>query len=142
MSDVAVRPSWRQRLSPHSFRGKFILVVGAAVLFDMLMGGGIALWNVQRLSRDAAEQVGAGLTKASREYPQTYVDATALRADPFLRAVGELLVFPDGHFVLEVVDQSATGLEGLTPVGTRHGDDDGEVTDAQIPHAVDRRERP
>jgi len=87
MSDVAIHPSWRQRLSPRSFRGKFILVVGAAVLFDMLLGGGIALWNVQRLSRDAAEQVGAGLTKASREYLQTYVDATALRADLLLDRV-------------------------------------------------------
>ncbi|MDE1995897.1 MAG: hypothetical protein KGI75_25585, partial [Rhizobiaceae bacterium] len=37
------------RFSPRSFRAKFMLVVGAAVLFDLLLGGGIAIWNVQRL---------------------------------------------------------------------------------------------
>ena len=44
------------RFTRHSFRAKFILVVGAAVLFDLLLSGGIAIWNVQRLSRDATEQ--------------------------------------------------------------------------------------
>lgn len=81
MTNGAVSPPWYRRFSPRSFRAKFILVVGAAVLFDLLVGGGIALWNVQRLSRDAAQQVGNGLTKASREYLQTYIDATALRAN-------------------------------------------------------------
>ncbi len=74
-------------LSPRSFRAKFILVVGAAVLFDLLLGGGIAIWNVQHLSRDAANQVGEGLTQANQEYLKTYIDTTALRADLLLEQV-------------------------------------------------------
>ncbi|MHA6645291.1 SpoIIE family protein phosphatase [Mesorhizobium sp. A623] len=74
-------------LSRRSFRAKFILVVGAAVLFDMLLGGGIAIWNVQRLSHDAAQQVGDGLTQANEEFLQTYIDTTALRADLLLERV-------------------------------------------------------
>ena len=75
------------RFSHRSFRAKFILVVGAAVLFDLLLGGGIAIWNVQRLSRDAAQQVGEGLTQANKEFLQTYIDTTALRADLLLERV-------------------------------------------------------
>src|SRR5690349_24294123 len=63
-------------------------------------------------------------------------------ADPLLGAVGERLVLPDGHLVLEVVDQLAAGVEGLAAVGAGHGHDDGQVSDAQIPHAVHGRERP
>lgn len=74
-------------LAPRSFRAKFVLVVGAAVLFDLLLSGGLALWNVQRLSRDAAVEVGEGLTSASQEYLRTYVDATAVRADLLLDRV-------------------------------------------------------
>jgi len=69
------------RFSRHSFRAKFILVVGAAVLFDLMLAGGIAIWNVQRLSRDATEQVGAGLEKATTEYLQNYIDTTAERTN-------------------------------------------------------------
>ncbi|EHK53107.1 hypothetical protein MAXJ12_31904 [Mesorhizobium alhagi CCNWXJ12-2] len=65
----------------HSFRAKFLLVVGGAVLFDLLIGGGIALWNVNRLSSDATRQVGLGLTKATGEYLQNYVGTTAERTD-------------------------------------------------------------
>lgn len=67
--------------SLRSFRAKFVLVVGAAVVFDLLLSGGIALWNVQRLSQDATEQVGDGLTKATEEYVDAYINATAVRAD-------------------------------------------------------------
>ena len=74
-------------LSPRSFRAKFVLVVGAAVLFDLLLSGGLALWNVQRLSRDAAVEVGEGLTSASQEYLKTYIDSTAVRADLILDRV-------------------------------------------------------
>src|SRR4051812_526807 len=50
---VAAAPSRRPRwFAPRSFRTKFILVVGAALLFDLLLSGGIALWNVMRLGRD------------------------------------------------------------------------------------------
>ena len=54
---------------------------GAAVIFDLVVGSGIAIWNVQRLSRDAAQQVGQGLTEATEEYLDTYIETTALRAD-------------------------------------------------------------
>ena len=49
--------SW-PRLRLDSFRAKFVLVVGGAVLFDLLVSGGVALWNVNRLSqrRDAADR--------------------------------------------------------------------------------------
>lgn len=65
----------------NSFRAKFLIVVGGAVLFDLLVGGGVALWNVNRLSRDATRQIESGLTKASQEYLQNYIETTALRAD-------------------------------------------------------------
>ncbi|MEO3389442.1 SpoIIE family protein phosphatase [Mesorhizobium sp. CAU 1741] len=72
------------RFSPRSFRAKFILVVGAAVLFDLIMAGGIAIWNVQRLSQDVSEQVDTGLTDANEEFLQTYIQTTALRANLLL----------------------------------------------------------
>jgi phosphoserine phosphatase RsbU/P len=64
-----------------SFRAKFLLVVGGAVLFDLIIAGGIALWNVNRLSSDATQQVGVGLTKATGEYLQNYVGTTAERTN-------------------------------------------------------------
>jgi len=82
MSDSAlspVRPKFLRGLS--SFRAKFLLVVGGAVLFDLLIGGGIAIWNVNRLSNDATEQVGFGLTNATTEYLQKYIETTAERTN-------------------------------------------------------------
>ncbi len=49
------------RLGLRSFRAKFVLVVGSAVLFDLLVTGGLALWNVQELSATRAAEVGRGL---------------------------------------------------------------------------------
>ncbi|MDR9771686.1 SpoIIE family protein phosphatase [Rhizobium hidalgonense] len=69
------------------FRTKFILVVGGAVLFDLLVSGGLALWNVQRLSRDATLEVGQGLEAASQEYIRTYADSTAAQVSLLLRQV-------------------------------------------------------
>ena len=82
-------PNERQfgRFSLRSFRAKFILVVGAAVLFDLALAGGIGIWNVQRLSKDATQQVGEGLTTATEDYLQTYIDTTALRADLLIERV-------------------------------------------------------
>jgi sigma-B regulation protein RsbU (phosphoserine phosphatase) len=74
-------------LSLSSFRAKFILVVGAAVIFDLLLAGGVAIWNVQNLSRDANRTVGDGLTEASREYLETYIETTTRRADLLLSQV-------------------------------------------------------
>ena len=69
------------RFGLRSFRAKFVLVVGGAVLFDLLVSGGLALWNVNRLSRDATQQVGLGLTKATSEYLHNYIETTAERTD-------------------------------------------------------------
>jgi phosphoserine phosphatase RsbU/P len=75
---TAQRRSWFQ---PKSFRTKFILVVGAAVVFDLLLSGGVALWNVSRLSHDASKEIQHGLQKASKEYLENYIETTALRAN-------------------------------------------------------------
>lgn len=75
------------RFSRHSFRAKFILVVSAAVLFDLILAGGVAIWNVQRLSKDATEKVAQGLTTATEEYLRTYIDTTALRTELLLDQV-------------------------------------------------------
>ncbi|GAA0783557.1 HAMP domain-containing protein [Roseibium denhamense] len=72
------------KFSRHSFRAKFMLVVGAAVVFDLMMGGGIAIWNVQRLSKDATRQVSAGLTSTMEDYLRTYIETTALRTNLLL----------------------------------------------------------
>ena len=90
-----------------SFRAKFILVVGAAVVFDLLLAGGVAVWNVNNLSRDAAKTVGDGLTEASREYLDTYIEATARRADLLLSQVhSEVTTLANSMQVL--IDNPAT----------------------------------
>ncbi|WP_081160426.1 SpoIIE family protein phosphatase [Ensifer aridi] len=75
------------RLGARSFRAKFILVVGGAVLFDLLVTGGLALWNVQRLSRDATAQVGEGLERANEDYIRSYAETTAARVNLLLDQV-------------------------------------------------------
>ena len=75
------------RFGLHSFRAKFVLVVGGAVLFDLLVSGGLALWNVQTLSRDATSEVGEGLTAANQEYILSYANSTASRVDLLLDRV-------------------------------------------------------
>ncbi|PDT31034.1 hypothetical protein CO660_06890 [Rhizobium sp. L9] len=81
------RESSKRPVGLSSFRAKFILVVGGAVLFDLLVSGGLALWNVQRLSRDATLEVGQGLEAASQEYIRTYADSTAAQVNLLLRQV-------------------------------------------------------
>ncbi|WP_026621935.1 phosphoserine phosphatase RsbU/P (plasmid) [Ensifer sp. WSM1721] len=75
------------RLGLRSFRAKFVLVVGGAVLFDLLVTGGLALWNVQRLSRDAAAEVGRGLEEASQDFIRSYAETTAARVNLLLNQV-------------------------------------------------------
>ena len=98
------------RFGLRSFRAKFLLVVGSAVLFDLLVSGGLALWNVNRLSRDATEQVGLGLTKATSEYLQNYIATTAERTDLLIDQEIDLAIevlerslelFPGGDLVIE-----------------------------------------
>ncbi len=75
------------RFGLRSFRAKFVLVVGGAVLFDLLVSGGLALWNVQRLSRDATSEVGQGLTTANQDYIRSYANSTAAQVDLLLDRV-------------------------------------------------------
>ncbi|RWK05918.1 SpoIIE family protein phosphatase [Mesorhizobium sp.] len=75
------------RFGLRSFRAKFVLVVGGAVLFDLLLSGGLALWNVQKLSRDATSEVGEGLTTANQEYIRSYAESTASSVDLLLDRV-------------------------------------------------------
>ena len=67
-----------------SFRTKFIALIGGAVLLSLLLGGGVALWNVQRLSHDASVEIESGLSKATEQYLTRYIDMTAQRADLML----------------------------------------------------------
>ncbi len=83
-SETSTYPTKGWSLRPRTFRAKFILVVGGALLADLLLAGGIALWNVQRLSMNAIQQVGQGLEKASTEYLQNYLDTTVERTDLLL----------------------------------------------------------
>ena len=82
-TDVIRRP-W---FVPKSFRWKFILVVGGAVLFDLLISGSVALWNVQRLGEDASQKIRDGLEVANREYLENYIQTTALRANQMVYRV-------------------------------------------------------
>jgi sigma-B regulation protein RsbU (phosphoserine phosphatase) len=75
------------RFGLRSFRAKFVLVVGGAVLFDLLVSGGLALWNVQRLSRDATAEVGQGLERANQDYIRSYAEGTAARVNLLLDQV-------------------------------------------------------
>jgi sigma-B regulation protein RsbU (phosphoserine phosphatase) len=86
-----------RRLGFGSFRAKFVLVVGGAVLFDLLVSGGLALWNVRQLSNDATEEVGRGLKRANEDYIHSYADATAARV----------------NLVLDQVDANVRALAGV-----------------------------
>ncbi|WP_415714476.1 SpoIIE family protein phosphatase [Roseibium sp.] len=120
VQEVTSEPAAKQdpprigRFSRHSFRAKFILVVSAAVLFDLMLAGGVAIWNVQRLSKDATEKVGTGLTRATEEYLQTYIDTTALRTDLLLDQVFSEVEALGGS-MQTLIDNPETGTEvGLT----------------------------
>jgi sigma-B regulation protein RsbU (phosphoserine phosphatase) len=84
---VINQPASSGGFSLSSFRAKFVLVAGAAVLFNLLLSSGVAIFNVQRLSEDVASQVGEGLTSVNEEYLRTYIETTAQRADLLLDGV-------------------------------------------------------
>jgi sigma-B regulation protein RsbU (phosphoserine phosphatase) len=63
-----------------SFRTKFIALIGTAVLLSLLLSGGVALWNVHQLSRDASREIEQGLSEATEQYLTRYIDMTAQRA--------------------------------------------------------------
>lgn len=115
-SDPASAARWR--FPALSFRLKFILVVGAAVLFDLLLSGGIALWNVNRLSNDATRQIESGLTKASEEYLRNYIETTALRSEAVLaQAFAEVGALAESmqSLIDQPVAQKAIG-DALAPI--------------------------
>jgi sigma-B regulation protein RsbU (phosphoserine phosphatase) len=72
---------------PRSFRTKFMLVVGLAVLFTLAVSVLIALWTIDRLARDSTREVEQGLTNANQEYLRNYIDTTALRTEALLEGV-------------------------------------------------------
>ena len=78
-SDAASLPAKASFLS--SARTRFIALVGALVILSLLVGGVVALWNVNKLSRDASSEIESGLTKANEEYLTRYIDMTAQRAN-------------------------------------------------------------
>lgn len=91
-----------------SFRTKFIALMGGAVLLSLLLGGGVALWNVQRLSRDASAEIESGLTKASEQYLTRYIDMTAQRADlMFARTFDQVNAL--AQFGQSLIDQPELG---------------------------------
>lgn len=69
------RPWWR------GFRAKFFMLVGGAVAFDLIAAGGVALWNLNTLSRDAEAELEAGLTSATQEYLDNLASTTAIRVN-------------------------------------------------------------
>ena len=54
-SEAASLPTKTSFLS--SARTRFIALVGALVILSLLVGGVVALWNVNKLSRDASSEV-------------------------------------------------------------------------------------
>ncbi|NYT29186.1 SpoIIE family protein phosphatase [Rhizobium sp. WYCCWR 11128] len=104
-----------------SFRAKFILVVGGAVLFDLLVSGGLALWNVQRLSRDATLEVGQGLEAASQEYIRTYADSTAAQVSLLLRQVHNDVSTLAGVLQAQIDDPERNSVVGAAIARTSPG---------------------
>ena len=87
-----------------SFRTKFIALIGSAVLLSLLLSGGVALWNVRQLSRDASKEIQSGLTDATEEYLSRYIEMTAQRADlMFARTFDQLKAL--GQFGQSLIDR-------------------------------------
>ena len=91
-----------------SFRAKFVALIGSAVLLSLLLGGGVALWNVQKLARDASAEIETGLSQATEGYLRSYIDMTAQRADlMFQRTFDQLNAL--AQFTQRMVDEPALG---------------------------------
>ena len=89
------------RFSLRSFRAKFVLVVGAAVVFDLALSGGVSIWNMQRLSQDARDQITEGLTRSTEGFLQTHVETTVSQADLLLERVhSEVTMLANGMQLL------------------------------------------
>ena len=87
----------KSALTLGSFRTKFILVVGAAVVFDLVLSGGVSIWNMQRLSEDARGEISEGLTESTEQFLETYLLANTAQADLLIEQVhSELTVLANG----------------------------------------------
>lgn len=94
----ALLPRMKFQNSLSSFRFKFIGLIALAVLISLLGSGGVALWNVKKLSNDASAEIGSGLRKASEEYVARYIDMTAQRANlMFARSFDQLYMLAEFH---------------------------------------------
>src|SRR5487761_1705305 len=56
--------------------------------------------------------------------------------DPLVGTVAEVLVLPDGHARLDLVDQGVTAVQRLGPVRAGHRTHDREVAHHQVAHPV------
>lgn len=99
-----------------SFRAKFILVVGAAVFFDLMLAGGVSIWNMQRLSKETVREIGVGLTESTEQFLQTYVDMTVSQADLLIdRVHSEITMLANGMQTLidhpDIKDRIGAAIE-------------------------------
>ena len=104
------------RFSLRSFRAKFVLVVGAAVVFDLALSGGVSIWNMQRLSQDARDQITEGLTRSTEGFLQTHVETTVSQADLLLERVhSEVTMLANGMQLLidhpSVMDELGAAIQ-------------------------------
>lgn len=94
--------------------------MSGAVLLSLLVGGAVALWNVQRLSRDASAEIESGLTKASEQYLMRDIDMTAQRAGlMFARTFDQVNAL--AQFGQSLIDQPQLGRSLGTPLESYPG---------------------
>lgn len=93
---------------PRSLPARLVVFVGAAVLFGMLLSGGIALMNVAELSRDATREIESGLTRASQEYLSNYIETTAGKVDLLIDQVHSEVATLAGA-MQSLIDNQAAG---------------------------------
>lgn len=86
------------------FQTKVILVAGGSVLIGLALSGAVALHNFNNLGRDASEEIQNGLSEASREYLENYIETTTERTSLMLdrafselRILGELMQWAIDH---------------------------------------------
>ncbi len=61
------------------FKTKFILFAVVSVLLALALSSTVALLNITKLGEDAAGKIEQGLSEASKEYLENYIETTSLR---------------------------------------------------------------
>lgn len=86
------------------FQTKVILVAGGSVLVGLVLSGAVALRNFSNLGEDASKKIQNGLSEASREYLENYIETTTERTSLMLdrafselRILGELMQWAIDH---------------------------------------------